>query len=100
MADCENESQRAMVAKRLAQLPVGANQHRGSANLPTLSQAEAVKTLYVSERAVRHAAVVQEKAVPELVAAVERGDIPFSTAPRAWQSPDGCPRSTDGRTHS
>ena len=58
-----------MVAKRLAQLPVGANQHRGSANLPTLSQAEAVKTLYVSERAVRHAAVVQEKAVPELVAA-------------------------------
>lgn len=76
-----NESQRAMVAKRLANLPHGGDRRSDqAANLPLVSQAEAAKTLHVSERAVRHAAVVQEKAAPELVAAVERGDIPVSTA--------------------
>jgi len=76
-----NESQRAMIAKKLAKLKLGDNQHgRGSANLQTLSHAEAAKALHVSERAVHHAGVVQSKAAPELVQAVERGDISVSTA--------------------
>ena len=36
--------------------------------------------LNVSPRSLQHAAVVQEKAAPELVQAVERGDLPVSTA--------------------
>lgn len=75
-----NESQRAMIAKKLAKLAHGGDRcSEQVANLP-LGQEEAAKLLHVSPRSVRHAAVVQEKAVPEMVRAVERGDIPVSTA--------------------
>jgi hypothetical protein len=72
-----NQGQRAMIANRLANMP--AHRPGKSANLRT-SQECAAKTLNVSPRSVQHAAVVQEKAAPELMQAVERGDIPVSTA--------------------
>ena len=71
------QGQRAMIANRLANMP--AHRPGKSANLRT-SQECAAKTLKVSPRSVQHAAVVQEKAAPELVGAVDRGDIPVSAA--------------------
>jgi ParB-like chromosome segregation protein Spo0J len=70
--------QRAMIAKRLATLSHG--QKKADAQICASSQAEAAELLNVSRRSVQHAAVVQEKAAPELVEAVDRGDIPVSTA--------------------
>ena len=79
------ESQRAMVAARLATRQRGdfhGNQHLVSANLPipVLSQSEAAEQLKVSERLVRNARVVQSEGIPELVAAVDAGEIAVSTA--------------------
>lgn len=72
-----SESQRAMVAERLAQLPHGVT----AANLPdSLRQAEAAGLLGVSERSVRSARVVRERGVPELAAAVEAGELAVSAA--------------------
>lgn len=79
-----NESQRAMIAKRLATLKRGDNQH---ASIEASSQDEAAKLLKVSRSAVQRAAVVQAKAAPELVAAVDRGDIPVSTAAKLVDLP-------------
>lgn len=72
-----NESQRAMIAKRLATLKHGDNQH---AQICASSQNDAADLLKVSRRAVQHAGVVQAKAAPELAAAVDRGEIAVSTA--------------------
>ncbi len=72
-----NESQRAMVAGKLANITNGENQHTmlGSANWQSdmessahslkVSQTEAAKLLNVSERSVARAKKVQDKAVPE-----------------------------------
>lgn len=76
-----NESQRAMVAARLADMP----SHRPddkSANLQT-SQAEAATLVNVSQRSVASAKAVQEKGTPELVRAVEQGHLPVSAAAQA-----------------
>jgi len=74
-----NETERAMVADRIAKLPHGSNQWTGrSAGPPT--QAEAAKTMKVSERTVRKARSVREWGVPELVAAVDRGEIKLDLA--------------------
>lgn len=73
-----NESQRAMVAAKLATLPLGANQHTGSANLPT--QSEAADMLGVSERSVRTARAVIKEAAPELARTVESGRVSVSAA--------------------
>jgi len=85
-----NESQRAMVAAKLASMPA----HRPpskeppndkSANLPTfpMSQPAAATMLNVSERLLRLAKVVQQGAAPELVAAVEQGRLAVSVAANA-----------------
>jgi N6-adenosine-specific RNA methylase IME4 len=75
-----SESQRSMVASSLAKMPA----HRPSdksANLPGyVSQADAAAMLNVSERSVRTAKVVQEEGAPELVAAVESGQVSVSAA--------------------
>lgn len=71
------ESQRAMVGTRVADLQRGANQHTP---IGGTSQADAAALLNVSERAIQRAAVVQREAVPELIAAVDRGDVAVSTA--------------------
>jgi hypothetical protein len=74
-----NESQRAMVAARVANLRPG-RPSENPANLPGFSQADAAAQLQVSERSVRDAKKVQERAVPELAARVEAGEISVSTA--------------------
>jgi N6-adenosine-specific RNA methylase IME4 len=74
-----DESQRAMVAARIATLQLGANQHtRGSENLPT--QVQAAELLNVSDRSVRSARTVQAAGASELVEAVDRGDLKVSVA--------------------
>ena len=74
-----NESQRALVAARLATLKLGDNQHtRGSANVPT--QAAAAAMLNISERSIRHAAIVRDHGTPELNKEVEQGRLSVSAA--------------------
>jgi ParB-like chromosome segregation protein Spo0J len=74
-----NESQRAIVAARLATLQHGGDRSSGkSAACPT--QAEAAELLNVGERTLRAAKSVIDNGTPEMVAAVERGDIAASRA--------------------
>lgn len=73
-----NESQRAMVAAKLANMPA----HRpedNSANLQT-SQEQAAKLLNVSTRTVSSAKQVHEKGSPELRHIVEQGKVSVSAA--------------------
>jgi N6-adenosine-specific RNA methylase IME4 len=72
-----DESQRAMVAARLATLPLGANQH---AQICAPSQDEAADMLSVSRRSTQFARKVLDSATPELVAAVDRGEVAVSQA--------------------
>jgi N6-adenosine-specific RNA methylase IME4 len=72
-----DESQRAMVAAKLANMP--AHRPDKSANLPT-SQADAAALLNVSDRSLRSAKSVQTKGTPELINAVERGKVSVSAA--------------------
>lgn len=72
-----NESQRGLVAARLANLPRGANQH---AQICAPSQAEAAELLNVGRRSVQSARQVLEDGEPELVKAVESGDVAVSRA--------------------
>lgn len=67
-----SESQRAMVAARLATLPKGANQH---ASIEAPSQADAAELLNVSRPSVQRACDVLDHGVPELVQAVERDEV-------------------------
>jgi ParB-like chromosome segregation protein Spo0J len=69
------ESQRALVAARLAALKRGANQH--SQGLPI---GRAADLLNVGERSVGRARDVLRRGVPELVTAVEAGEIAVSAA--------------------
>jgi N6-adenosine-specific RNA methylase IME4 len=70
-----NESQRAMVAAKLANLQLGDNQH--SKGLPIGRGSE---LLNVGERSVARAKVVREHGADELISAVERGQISVSAA--------------------
>ena len=72
-----NESQRAMVAAKLADLRDGQRADRvaGSIDLPT-----AAKMLNVSESSIKRAKTVQRGAAPEIVRAVESGDVSVSAA--------------------
>lgn len=91
----ESESQRALVAARIANLQHGqrADLAGRPANLPVLkeegepdkpvapvSQAEAANLMKVSERSVRSARRVIEKGTPEIVRAVEKGEVAVSAA--------------------
>lgn len=84
-----DESQRAMVATRIANMKQGerrATEEPKPANLPVspkVDQAAAAKTLNVSERSVRSAKKVMDKGVPELVSAVDRGKMSVSVAAKA-----------------
>jgi N6-adenosine-specific RNA methylase IME4/ParB-like chromosome segregation protein Spo0J len=73
-----SESQRAMVAAKLANMPAHRPDDK-SANLQT-SQESAGKLLNVSTRTVASAKYVQEKGSPELVTAVEQGQVSVSAA--------------------
>jgi N6-adenosine-specific RNA methylase IME4 len=72
-----SESQRAMVAARVANLAHG---ERKTDRPIGLSQPEAAQLLNVGERSVKRARTVQEQGVPELAAAVDRGSVAVSTA--------------------
>lgn len=77
-----DESQRAMVAARIATLPLGANQHRVGLGAPigAPSQPAVAATLKASRRSVQRARVVLDHGTPDLVAAADQGDIPVSQA--------------------
>ena len=80
-----DESQRAMAAAKLANMRQGerTDLSKPSANLPKVDQAEAAKTLSISERALRHARRVRDHGEPDLIRAVERGRLAVSVAERA-----------------
>ena len=73
-----NESQRAIIAARLAQWETGVNQHsRGCANLPAH---QAGSLLGVSERSVKTARVVRDNGTTSLSEAVDAGLVAVSDA--------------------
>jgi hypothetical protein len=73
-----DESQRAMVAAKVATLTDG--QHKRGAQTCAPSQPDAAKALGVSRRSVQSAREVVTKGTPELVEAVERGQVSVSAA--------------------
>jgi N6-adenosine-specific RNA methylase IME4 len=118
------ESQRAMVAARLATLKLGDNQHSaaaaqicapsldlGEASPPpsepeaTVSQQDSADLLNVSRRSVQSAARVQEKGSAELQEAVDQGAVAVSTAAEIAEKPadqqkallEALPRDASGK---
>ena len=78
-----SESQRQLVAAKLAGLPKGANQYDAKVdaqNCASTTQAEAAEMLKVSRRGVQYARVVLDEAPPEVVKAVEEGRLAVSRA--------------------
>jgi hypothetical protein len=76
-----SESQRAMVAARIARYSHGGDRvSEQAANLPLATQALAAEQLQVSERSVRDAKKVQDEGSPSLAAAVDEGRVAVSTA--------------------
>lgn len=76
-----NESQRAMVGARLANMRVGNPDFANSENLPNnISQMEAAEMLNTSDRSIRDAKQVIQHGTPELVKAVDEGKIAVSLA--------------------
>jgi len=79
-----SESQRAMVAAKLATLKLGGNQHSEGPSIEGSS-----KLLNVGHASVERAKIVQRAGVPELVAAVEQGKVSVSAAADiATQTPE------------
>lgn len=74
-----DESQRSMVAAKIANLSHG---QRADTQIcgTAVTQPVAAELLNVSTRAVQHATKVQQHGAPELVAAVERGEVKVSVA--------------------
>lgn len=95
-----DESQRAMVAARLANMPVG--NFSKSANLPDsgVSQPRAASLLNVSERSLRSAKAVLDEGAPELVAAVDQGHLAVSVAARATKLAEDDQREIAGRAQA
>lgn len=78
-----DESQRALVAKRIANLPRGNPQFGKFADLEAesaVSQIKAAEMLNVSPRSVGYAGEVIDHGAPELVRAVEQGEVAVSAA--------------------
>ena len=75
------ESQRAMVAAKLANISHGGNRKDQGANLRVeVSRSDAAELLSVSPRSVASAAKVQAESSPEIVQAVEQGAMSVSLA--------------------
>lgn len=76
-----DESQRAMVAARIAKLPHGGAIYKNNdASIEASTQRDAAEMLNVSRSAVQRARQVQNEGASELVAAVESGKVAVSTA--------------------
>jgi N6-adenosine-specific RNA methylase IME4 len=73
-----SESQRAMVAAKLATFSHGGD--RSKSSIDDLTQADAAELLNVSKSSVERAAEVRDRGAPELQRAVERGDASVSAA--------------------
>lgn len=94
-----NESQRGMVAAKLANISHGGDRRSDqAANLPVdkVSQPEAARMLNIGERTLRDAKAILREA-PEQVEAIERGEKtithPSPPAPRSWpRCPGASPR--------
>jgi hypothetical protein len=80
-----DESQRAMVAAKIATLKDGQRQVGQLADVPT--QETAATMLNVGERSVRRAREVIERGDPELVSSVERGEVAVSAAAEFAKQP-------------
>lgn len=80
-----SESQRGIVAAKLAKLEDGQRQVGKFAHVPT--QAQAAELLNVSERTVKTARQVVNEGTPELVAAVESGAVSVSAAAEVAKLP-------------
>lgn len=78
-----NESQRAMVAGRIADMHQG--ERTDLSPIGEKSQAEAADLLNVSKRSVERAKIVQEKGTPDEIAAVESGNAAVSHVAEAVQ---------------
>jgi hypothetical protein len=82
-----NESQRAMVAAKIANMKHGGDRKSDQdANLQ-VDRATAAKMVNVSERSVANGAKVQAEGTPELVKAVEQGEVAVSTAAAVTELP-------------
>ncbi len=74
-----DESQRAMVGSKLANMRQGSRTDlQPRANLPEVSNGQAAELMNVSERSIKSAKKIQSKGIPELVSKVEDGDIKVS----------------------
>jgi hypothetical protein len=82
-----------MVAARLANMPQGAR--TDLVQICTKSRAEAAELLNVSTRAVASARTVQRGGIAELVAAVDHGNVPVSTAAEIASLPNEEQRAVD-----
>jgi phage N-6-adenine-methyltransferase len=86
-----SEGQRASIAARVANMPRGGAIYR-TANLQTdiqkTSQSDAASLLSVSERSVASARKVHETAPPEIVQALDAGNISVSLAEKVASLPD------------
>ncbi len=83
-----SESQRAMVAARVATMRQGDNQHtKQVAPIGGTSQPEAATMLNVGERSIQRARQVLDHGTPELVQAVEAGQVAVSAAAALVDTP-------------
>jgi N6-adenosine-specific RNA methylase IME4 len=83
-----NESQRAFVASKIANMRRGERTDlEPSANLPKVDQPTAAAMFRVSERSVRSAVVLRNQGEPELQHAVEQGHLAVSLAEKAVTLP-------------
>jgi len=73
-----DESQRSMVAARIATLPWGGD--RSKAPIGALNQPDAAALLNVARRSVQRARIVQDKAEPEIAKLVDAGKLAVSKA--------------------
>lgn len=79
-----NESQRQMIARRIANMQRGDNQHPGEdLQISRTSVPQAAKLLNVGERGVREAGVILRSGTAAEISAVERGEAAVSTTAKA-----------------
>ena len=93
-----DESQRAMIGARIANMKLGDNQHKegGPIGLPTVSNDDAAKRMSVGSMSVKRAKKVLEHGTQELADAVDSGKIAVSVAAKiAVMEPDQQQRIID-----
>lgn len=87
-----NDSQRAMVARKLATIRSGDNQFQSKEGSPIgemISQPEAAELLNVSERSISRASKILRDGVHELVEKVEHGELSLAQAEKISSLPKG-----------